>query len=98
MSTSNPILSLLSLDNTTTRSARGAHFTTACPQLHQSTVLRPLLHFLDRNRKLEERLKLVLIVPFDLEVCKAYGNLKGSLKTASGSDRVVSTNDLWIAA
>jgi hypothetical protein len=50
MSTSNPILSLLSLKNTTTRSARGAHFTTAHPQLHASTELRLQLHFSERNR------------------------------------------------
>ena len=50
MSTLNPILSLLGLNHTTTRSARGAHFTTARLQLQQSTALRLPLHFWDRNQ------------------------------------------------
>lgn len=48
--------------------------------------------------KLETRLKLVVIVPYDVEVCRAYGNLKATLKNPDGSDRVVPPNDLWIAA
>ncbi len=49
MSTLNPIPSLLGLKNTTTRSARGAHFTTPHLQLHASAELRPQLHFSERN-------------------------------------------------
>jgi len=40
---------LLGLKNTTTRSARGAHFTTAHLQLHASAEFRPQLHFSERN-------------------------------------------------
>jgi predicted nucleic acid-binding protein len=49
-------------------------------------------------QKLESGLKLLVIVPYDMEVCRAYGNLKAALKNPDGSDRVVPTNDLWIAA
>src|ERR1035441_5604020 len=45
MSTSKPILSLLSLKNTTTRSARGPHLNTARPQLHASKGVPLQLHF-----------------------------------------------------
>ena len=34
----------------------------------------------------------------DLAVCRAYADLKTQAKTRQGSDRVVSDNDLWIAA
>src|SRR6266404_8555325 len=47
---------------------------------------------------LEARLKLVVILPYDVEVCKAYGDLKTTLKTPGGTDRVIGPNDLWIAA
>jgi len=48
--------------------------------------------------KLEARLAAVVIVPYDVEVCRTYGNLKAGLKNPTGSDRPVSANDLWIAA
>jgi len=47
---------------------------------------------------LESRLKLVVIVPYDVEICRTYGHLKAALKNPDGSDRVIPTNDLWIAA
>jgi PIN domain len=42
-----------------------------------------------------ERLKAVVIVPYDIELCKTYGKPKASLQEARV---VVSDNDLWIAA
>jgi len=42
-----------------------------------------------------ERLKAVVVVPSDHEVCREYGKLKSSLQQAG---IVVSDNDLWIAA
>lgn len=48
--------------------------------------------------KLEARLRLVAIVPYDVEVCRTYGNLKAGLRNPDGTDRVVPPNDLWIAA
>ncbi len=49
-------------------------------------------------RKLQIRLNAAAVVPYDLEICKTYGRLKGGLKTPSGSHRLVGDNDLWIAA
>jgi tRNA(fMet)-specific endonuclease VapC len=46
---------------------------------------------------LEQHLKAAVIVPYDIEICKTYGKLRATLKTAAGSDRVLQ-NDLWIAA
>jgi predicted nucleic acid-binding protein len=46
---------------------------------------------------LEQHLKAAVIVPYDVEICKTYGRLRATLKTESGSDRVLQ-NDLWIAA
>jgi tRNA(fMet)-specific endonuclease VapC len=46
---------------------------------------------------LEQHLKAAVIVPYDVEICKTYGRLRASLKTETGSDRVLQ-NDLWIAA
>ena len=51
-----------------------------------------------RMATLETRLKLVVILPYDSDVCKAYGDLKATLKTPLGTDRVIGANDLWIAA
>jgi tRNA(fMet)-specific endonuclease VapC len=51
-----------------------------------------------RVAALEARLKNVVIIPFDLEVCKAYAAIKNEAKTKSGNDRVIASNDLWIAA
>jgi predicted nucleic acid-binding protein len=42
-----------------------------------------------------ERLKAVVVVPYDIEICKQYGKLKASLREAG---IVVADNDLWIAA
>lgn len=47
-----------------------------------------------RIAALEERLKAAVIVPYDLELCRAYGRLKVALSTAG---RTVPANDLWIA-
>lgn len=47
---------------------------------------------------LEARLAVVVVVPYDIEVCRTYGALKAALKNPDGSDRVVAPNDLWIAA
>jgi tRNA(fMet)-specific endonuclease VapC len=49
-------------------------------------------------KQFEERIRLVVIVPYDLDICKKYGDLKTALKTPSGTDRVIPSNDLWIAA
>src|SRR5438045_9602627 len=48
--------------------------------------------------KLAARLKLVAVVPYDLEICKIYGKLTTMLKNPDGSQRVLSSNALWIAA
>lgn len=42
-----------------------------------------------------ERLKAVIVVPSDDEVCREYGRLKARLQKAG---IVVADNDLWIAA
>ena len=48
-----------------------------------------------KNRQnLEERLKAVVIVPYDAELCRTYGRLRASLPQGV----VVAGNDLWIAA
>lgn len=46
---------------------------------------------------LEQHLKAAVIVPYDVEICKTYARLRATLRTESGSDRVLQ-NDLWIAA
>jgi predicted nucleic acid-binding protein len=46
---------------------------------------------------LERHLRAAVIVPYDVEICKTYARLRATLKTESGSDRVLQ-NDLWIAA
>jgi predicted nucleic acid-binding protein len=51
-----------------------------------------------RLQKLEAGLRLVVVVPYDMEVCKTFGDLKATLKNPDGTDRVIATNDLWIAA
>lgn len=48
---------------------------------------------LPRVAALEQRLKALVIVPYDLELCRQYGRVKASLPPG----RVVHTNDLWIA-
>ncbi len=46
------------------------------------------------RQNLEERLKAVVIVPYDAELCRTYGRVRASLPTGF----VVAANDLWIAA
>jgi len=50
-----------------------------------------------RLQDLEQRLQSVVIVPYDIEVCKVFGHLR-TLKNPDGSDRNIKGNDLWIAA
>lgn len=50
-----------------------------------------------KRSALETRLRSVVIVPFDLQVCQAYAKIS-ALKTETGSDRVIAANDRWIAA
>lgn len=45
-------------------------------------------------RKLEERLKAVVVVPYDDELCRTYGKVRASLPRGV----TVAPNDLWIAA
>jgi tRNA(fMet)-specific endonuclease VapC len=45
--------------------------------------------------RLETHLGGVATVPYDLEICRTYGNLRAALAQAQ---RTVATNDLWIAA
>jgi predicted nucleic acid-binding protein len=42
-----------------------------------------------------ERLKAVVVIPSDNDVCREYGKLKAKLREAGS---VVADNDLWIAA
>lgn len=51
-----------------------------------------------RVAALEARLATVVVIPYDIDVCRTYAKLKGGAKTATGTDRVVGANDLWIAA
>jgi tRNA(fMet)-specific endonuclease VapC len=47
-----------------------------------------------KNRQnLEERLKAVVVVPYDTELCRTYGKLRASLTPGL----VIAGNDLWIA-
>jgi predicted nucleic acid-binding protein len=48
--------------------------------------------------KLELRLRSLLVIPYDVEICRTYGHLKAHIKNRDGSDRVVGVNDLWIAS
>jgi tRNA(fMet)-specific endonuclease VapC len=50
-----------------------------------------------KRADLETSLRSVIIVPFDLDVCRAYARL-GALKTKDGSSRTIAANDRWIAA
>lgn len=52
----------------------------------------------ERLESLEERIRSAVVIPYDGEISKIYGKLKSRLKTPSGSDRVVGSNDLWIAS
>lgn len=44
--------------------------------------------------KLKARLKSMVIVPYDYEVCETYGRIKAALPKG----RTIADNDLWIAA
>ena len=48
-----------------------------------------------RLQKLEAGLQAVAIVPYDIEVCRTFGDLKATMEN---SGRTVAPNDLWIAA
>ena len=48
-----------------------------------------------RIADLNQRLRSVVIVPYDLKLCETYGDLRRKLYEAG---RVVAPNDLWIAA
>jgi tRNA(fMet)-specific endonuclease VapC len=50
-----------------------------------------------RRADLESRLRSVVIIPFDLDICREYGKLC-NLKTAEGSAINIAANDRWIAA
>jgi tRNA(fMet)-specific endonuclease VapC len=52
----------------------------------------------ERVAALEARLATIVVIPYDIEVYRAYATLKGEAKTATGTDRFVGANDLWIAA
>ncbi len=43
----------------------------------------------------EQRLKAALIVPYDIDLCKAYGKLRAALLDRG---QPIAANDLWIAA
>ncbi len=49
-------------------------------------------------QKLEEMIGSFFLVEIDIDVCRAYARPKSEAKTSQGSDRVLETNDLWIAA
>lgn len=44
---------------------------------------------------LERRVKSVVIVPYDLDLCRHFGQIKGALMKIG---RQIPSNDLWIAA
>ena len=50
-----------------------------------------------KRQQLEMKLRAVVIVPFDLEICRVYGRLS-CMKTETGGDRTIAVNDRWIAA
>jgi tRNA(fMet)-specific endonuclease VapC len=51
----------------------------------------------ERRADLDATLRSVVIVPFDLDLCRAYGRL-ALMKTDEGTDRRLASNDRWIAA
>lgn len=48
-----------------------------------------------RVASLEQRLQSLVIVPYDLELCKIYGRIRAALLDKG---RPVASNDLWIAS
>jgi tRNA(fMet)-specific endonuclease VapC len=51
-----------------------------------------------RVLELEAHLRISVVIPYDVDICRTYAWLKTNLRTPSGSARVIRTNDLWIAA
>jgi tRNA(fMet)-specific endonuclease VapC len=51
-----------------------------------------------RMQQLEAQLKDVVVIPYDVEICRVYGDLKNKITNPDGSHRVMGSNDLWIAA
>lgn len=49
------------------------------------------------RERLEARIHSVVVVPYDVKICKAYAAIS-NLKTASGSQWNIGANDRWIAA
>ncbi|HZP02248.1 MAG TPA: PIN domain-containing protein [Terriglobia bacterium] len=47
---------------------------------------------------LEEKIRAMIVVRYDLEVCRTSARLKCGLRTPSGSHQVIGDNDLRIAA
>jgi predicted nucleic acid-binding protein len=45
--------------------------------------------------ELESNLRLVTLVPYDIEVCRTYGDIKA---TTENRGLTVASNDMWIAA
>lgn len=43
----------------------------------------------------EQRLKTIVVVPYDLDLCRTYGKLRAALLDKG---RPVASNDLWIAS
>lgn len=50
-----------------------------------------------KREGLEVRLRSVVIVPFDLDLCRTYATLC-NLRNPDGSTRTLAANDRWIAA
>lgn len=44
---------------------------------------------------MEARLRSVVIIPYDIELCRVYGDLRARLSKAG---KTVASNDMWIAA
>lgn len=51
----------------------------------------------DRLEDLKQRLRTVVIVPYDYEICTTYARLKANLES-HGKSVTANDNDLWIAA
>lgn len=47
---------------------------------------------------LEAHLRLLVVIPYDVQICKSYARLKTQIRNPDGSARVVESNDLWTAA
>ncbi|MCC7010375.1 MAG: PIN domain-containing protein [Acidobacteria bacterium] len=51
----------------------------------------------ERFEAVQAKLQTVVIVPYNIDICRAYGRLVLE-KTATRSDRTMGVNDRWIAA